>query len=307
MERLATRWKSKHEADAVALGYRASANKQTNPPSETSSAGTDKTPALWLRHNRSVRNKLINLAEEFQRRIRADESRIRFENRGNPNGNAIPSLLLGMKVKSTDDWAHRTEEIYRSTWEKQGHRETGSFIRAMSTCIVRLIHTRSSSIKNEFLRSAGATNFTNHTAYLTGFQLEMQTLVGRWQRRLESEALDLQEGERAGLHIFPQSAPGSPIQISTPSSIKKQSTSPMRPEGDSEQKSRETVIKKVQNPQAHTILSIREAALYFEVQPRSVYRWREAGELRSGARRGSITIESIEKWENKRSRKRRAR
>lgn len=67
---------------------------------------------------------------------------------------------------------------------------------------------------------------------------------------------------------------------------------------------REAVIKKAQNPHKYNVLSIREAALYFEVQPRTIYRWRLEGDLRAGARRGSITIESILKLEKRRSRKR---
>jgi hypothetical protein len=70
---------------------------------------------------------------------------------------------------------------------------------------------------------------------------------------------------------------------------------------------REAVIKKVQNPHKFNVLSIQEAALYFDVQPRSIYRWILNGDLRAGARRGSITIESILKLEKRRSRKRRQR
>jgi hypothetical protein len=68
---------------------------------------------------------------------------------------------------------------------------------------------------------------------------------------------------------------------------------------------REAVIKKVQNPHKYKILSIPEAALYFEVQPRTIYRWSLDADLRAGARRGSITIESVLKLEKRRSRKRR--
>jgi hypothetical protein len=67
---------------------------------------------------------------------------------------------------------------------------------------------------------------------------------------------------------------------------------------------RKAVIKKVQNPQAYRTLSTPEAAQYFGVLPRTIHRWTVLGNLRSGARRGSITIGSIIKWEKKRSRKR---
>jgi hypothetical protein len=72
----------------------------------------------------------------------------------------------------------------------------------------------------------------------------------------------------------------------------------------SEEARREAIIKKVQNPQAYRILSIRDAATYFEVTPRTIHRWKDDGKLNNGGRRGSITIESIRRWDNKRSRKR---
>jgi hypothetical protein len=67
---------------------------------------------------------------------------------------------------------------------------------------------------------------------------------------------------------------------------------------------REAVIKKVQTPHRYTSLSTPEAAAYFEVEPRSIYRWTENGDLKRGARRGSITIESVLRLEKSRSRKR---
>ncbi len=66
---------------------------------------------------------------------------------------------------------------------------------------------------------------------------------------------------------------------------------------------REGVIKKVKNPEKHTLLSTPEAAAYFQVKPRTIYRWTVRGDLRSGARRGSITIDSVIRLEKKRSRK----
>ena len=67
---------------------------------------------------------------------------------------------------------------------------------------------------------------------------------------------------------------------------------------------RAVIISKVKNPQHYRILTIEEATLYFEVAHRTVYRWLEEEKLRSGARRGSITIESIRRLEAQRSRKR---
>ena len=77
------------------------------------------------------------------------------------------------------------------------------------------------------------------------------------------------------------------------------------PDDPRDEARREAVIKKVQNPNRHTVLTIAEAVLYFEVKPRTIYRWYSKGILRSGGRRGSITIDSVVKLEKKRSRKRR--
>jgi hypothetical protein len=67
---------------------------------------------------------------------------------------------------------------------------------------------------------------------------------------------------------------------------------------------REAVIRKVQNPQTYTWISTPEACAYFEVKPRTIHRWIASGHLRSGPRRGSITIESVLRLEKQRSRKR---
>ena len=67
---------------------------------------------------------------------------------------------------------------------------------------------------------------------------------------------------------------------------------------------REAAIKKVQYPQRYTVLSNLEAVAYFEVKPRTLHRWIATGQLRSGPRRGSITIESVRRFEKQRSRKR---
>ena len=49
---------------------------------------------------------------------------------------------------------------------------------------------------------------------------------------------------------------------------------------------RRAVIAKVEDTAKYTFLTTPEAALYFEVKPRTIYRWRDKGELRDGARRG---------------------
>jgi len=76
------------------------------------------------------------------------------------------------------------------------------------------------------------------------------------------------------------------------------------PQTAARQERRQAVIKKVRNPETFTVLTTGEAALYFEVNPRTVYRWLDDGKLRRGPRRGTITIESILRLEKARSRKR---
>jgi hypothetical protein len=270
--------------------------------SSTESISSVPLPLVWDIHGCSVTSKLSTLAEEFHRKIREDENRILFENRGNLNTNAVTSLVLKMKRESADEWARRAEEIYHSTWQKQGHRETGSFVRAVCARILQLIRTRASSIEAEFVRR---TKPLNHAACLKDFQLHMRRLEGSWQRRLESEALDLEEAERTRrLNTLAQSGSGNPAQVPSPP---RTNDTPKFPDGDPKEKIRAAAIRKVQNPHAYTILTIPEATRYFEVQPRTVHRWLDGGKLKSGARRGSVTIESILRWEKKRSRKRHAR
>jgi hypothetical protein len=79
---------------------------------------------------------------------------------------------------------------------------------------------------------------------------------------------------------------------------------PPPPDDPRKETFREAVIRKVQNPHLYTLLSTPETAAYFEVEPRTIHRWTLDGDLRRGARRGSITIESVLRLEKSRSRKR---
>jgi hypothetical protein len=68
---------------------------------------------------------------------------------------------------------------------------------------------------------------------------------------------------------------------------------------------REAVIKKVQSPERYTVLSIPETALYFETSERTIHRWLADRSLKPGARRSSVTIESILALKTKKQRKNR--
>jgi hypothetical protein len=115
--------------------------------------------------------------------------------------------------------------------------------------------------------------------------------------RLEKQALI--EGIKAAsdptIPVQAVTAPPSHGQKATPKSPKDQQT---------DMSLREAVIRKIENPQTYTVLSIPEAALYFEVKPRTIHRWTADGKLKNGGRRGSITIQSIRRLEKERSRKR---
>lgn len=75
----------------------------------------------------------------------------------------------------------------------------------------------------------------------------------------------------------------------------------------SDQGGLKAVTRMVRNPQGQTTLLVAQAAQYLGVRPRTIYRWVKDGKLRSGARRGSVTIESIQLYEKKRARKPRSR
>jgi hypothetical protein len=95
------------------------------------------------------------------------------------------------------------------------------------------------------------------------------------------------------------------VQAVTASPSNGEKATPMSPKDEpTEQNLREAVIRKVENPQTYTVLSIPEAVLYFEVRPRTIHRWTAEGKLKNGGRRGSITIESIRRLEKNHSRKR---
>jgi hypothetical protein len=123
----------------------------------------------------------------------------------------------------------------------------------------------------------------------------MQKLQSRWERRLEAEAKECEHAERIESLRSEMPAGDSSAAKSDPEASG---------DGSADEVRREAIIKRVQNPQSNTILSVEQSALYFGVTPRTVHRWTDEGKLRRGARRGSITIESILRWEKKRSRKR---
>jgi hypothetical protein len=281
-------------------------------------------PFDWKDIDHSLANlKFTDLAEEFHKLIRSDEKRIQFENRLNLNNNAVPSLVLRMKEKRTDEWVQRAYDIYCDVWRTQGATKSAAFVRAVyARGLVPMIVSRTNAIASEFSMFAMRTGFSSGVgnAFLTSFRLKMGRLQDRWRRRLEAEAKECEHAERTkSLSTLAVSAPAQSAQpqLDSPRPSK---SGPSDKTGREEvinlvqnpqanalslETRREAVIKKVQNPQANTILTIPEAALYFEITAHTIYVWVSEGKLKKGPKRGSITIESILVWQKKRSRKRR--
>ncbi len=244
--------------------------------------------------------KMTDLAIEMRRQMDADERRIQFENRLNMNSATVPSRVLQMKEKCADEWAGRAYEIYCGVWKIQGYAKSAPFVRAVcARSIIPMLRSRAGAIKHEFLRFATRTslNCVVRDGQLKGFELRMLRLQDQWQRRLEAEAKECEHLERRNR----LTAVIQPERLSLPEPppipVQKLEIPPLN------DARLEAIIRKVRNPQAHTILSVPETALYFGVKPRTVHRWIAEGKLQNGGRRGAVTIESIRRWEAKRSRR----
>jgi len=150
-----------------------------------------------------LRLRLLDLAEEMHSQIRADENRIHFENRGNLNSNAVPSLVLKMKQDRADEQARRVYETYCDIWEKQGHVKSAAFVRAVyARAVVSVLRARTNAIAFEFARFATSTNFPAAIgeAHLQSLRQNMQRLEDRWRRRVEIEAKEWEHAEQRLSH-----------------------------------------------------------------------------------------------------------
>lgn len=239
--------------------------------------------------------KTNDLAEEMSERSAKAESEIAFETAQSGNSAGYLPRLFDFHEQLTNEWAERLYAVHSEVLRQQNRSASAAFIRAVrDRPIAEMIAARKSSLQSWVCLRATRIGEQPNSAALAEWNRRMDRLATRWNRKLEAEAVAIEYRVSTG---------HSPAQVLSPPST---NNAPKFLEGDRDQKTREAVIRKVQNPQAHTILSIPEAALYFEVQPRTIHRWMSGGKLKSGARRGSITIESILKWQKKRSRKRRA-
>ena len=249
-----------------------------------------------------IRLKLTDLAIEMNAQTQSEESRIQFENRLNLNDNAVPSLVLEMKERQADEWARRTYEIYCDVWKVQGNVKTAAFVRVVRAhAVMVVLQARASSIASQFSMWAGRTSFnvTLAKAHLDALGLRMRRLQDHWCRRLEAEAKELEHAERRNRLTAASSQPSGPMP-STESPIFPQRADVLPAQNSRQQ----AIVMKVNNPETHTFLLVDETKDYFRVTAKTVYRWVSEGKLQRGARRGTITIESIRRWKAKRSRKR---
>jgi hypothetical protein len=146
-----------------------------------------------------VRLRLIDLAEEMNRQMQADERRIQFENRDNMNSSAVPSLVMKMKQESVDEQARRVYDIYCDVWQAQGHAKSAAYVRFVYLRgILPVLRARTGAIASEFSRFAGRTSFPAaiRDAYLQSLRLNMGRLEGRWRRYVEIEAKECEYAEQ---------------------------------------------------------------------------------------------------------------
>ncbi len=117
------------------------------------------------------------------------------------------------------------------------------------------------------------------------------------------------------LHLGPILAlsPPEPVLLSafrTPSVLSaatkragEKDTEPVDLATDETQRSK--ITRSVENPEIYPTVFNAQAAKYFQVSPRQIYRWVEDGKLKRGARRGTVTTESMRGWKKVRARRRR--
>ena len=63
--------------------------------------------------------KLTDLAEEMHQSIRDEIGQIQFDNIGNSNSQAVPTLIIEMHLRRTDEWIEKTCKAYCEVWERR--------------------------------------------------------------------------------------------------------------------------------------------------------------------------------------------
>jgi hypothetical protein len=142
--------------------------------------------------------KLTNLAEEMHESIRAEIGQIQFDNLGNSNSQAVPTLIIAMHLRRTDEWIEETYRAYCEVWEKQRGKKTADFIRAVSAnAIPVIISARTNAVIAELSGQCARTGSPTgpHNARMESFKSSMSRLATRWARKLEIEAKECEHSE----------------------------------------------------------------------------------------------------------------
>jgi hypothetical protein len=135
----------------------------------------------------------------MHQQIEAAERRIQFENLRNLNSLAVPSLILEMKERRTEEFVQKVYELYCDAWHTQGQKKSAAFLRAVyGGGILPVLRAQAGSITSEFAMFATRTNFPSQVrdATLQGLGLRMKRLEARWLRRIEAEAKECEHIDR---------------------------------------------------------------------------------------------------------------
>jgi hypothetical protein len=135
--------------------------------------------------------KLTNLAEEMHESIRAEIGQIEFDNLRNSNSQAVPTLIIAMHLRRTNECIEKTYKAYCEVWEKQGGKKTADFVREVSAnAIPVIISARTNAVIAGLSDRCARTGspIEPHNARTESFKRSMNRLAARWARRLEIEA-----------------------------------------------------------------------------------------------------------------------
>jgi len=144
--------------------------------------------------------KLSEMSEEMRDSINAEEGDIRRDNLHNQNSQTVPTLLIRMYLRRTDEYLEETYKIYCDVWEKQGRTRTAAFIRAVSAhAIPVVIAARTNGVVSHLsgIRARTGALIEPHNARIDSFKQSMQRLARRWVKKLAIEARECEHAESA--------------------------------------------------------------------------------------------------------------
>ena len=288
-------WGEKQERGAEAERERQLRLDQTRQVRESIlAAAGEADPLLTLEDldQRLLTPKTNHLVREMHGRIAEGERRALLETSSSGNSAGYLPRLLEFHESLLEEWAERLYTAYCEVCDVQNRSVSPELVRAIrDTPIATLIAARRSSVIAGASWRGMRINDPPNPHALSEFSRRIDRFRVRWNLKMESDAAAIEYRVRKNRSSQSQAIDLSPKDIPPSSSAAAQDLG------------REKVIKKVQNPHANTILTIAEATLYFEVAPRTIYKWVNEGNLRKGPRRGSVTIASVLQWQKNRSRK----